>query len=428
MLERVWQGQAYASLALDAELKRTPQLDARDVALATQLVYGVLRCEGALIKLIEQHASNNRWRKTPALKAQLLMAAYSLYGLDRIPPYAAVNAAVQAVRRGQGQRVAGFCNAVLRKLAKGVPEEPQRWLREQSVRALPRWLRAGLKQVAGEGLPALLGSTETPPLALCLRADEPRERWLKQLRQAAPEAGIEPGALSPRAVLLRGAGDLRALPGADVAWRVQEEGAQLVGLALGARPKAKALDACAGNGGKTLLLRELVGAEGIVHAADKHPRKLDRLRAAAGAAVDATFAVDWSRGGGDAARDYDVALVDAPCSGLGTLRRRPELLGRLSRKDITQLAALQLAITRRVAGCLRPGGTLLYAVCSLLPDEAEQVLAQLGEPHEGRKLVPHPFETPWAASLASGGHTFRLLPHTHGTDGYFVAQLRVETA
>ncbi len=425
VLERVWQGDAYASRALDAELSRGAQLDARDRGLVTQLVYGVLRCEGALLKKLRSHTTNGRWEKKPQLRAQLLMAAYSLYALDRIPPYAAVAAAVDAVQARHGKSMAGFCNAVLRKLANHRPEDRKQWLQAAAVRSLPRWLRRDLRAELGDELEVLLGTLDTPPLGLCLRLGQNRDSWLAQLRAAAPEATFSSDTLSPRAIRAQDAGDPRRLPGSGVAWRVQEEGAQLVGLSLGERPGARVLDACAGNGGKTLLLRELVGAHGKVTAADLHPRKLERLRQAAGDAVDDTFAVDWSRGSGDCPNGYDAALVDAPCSGTGTLRRRPEMIARLNRQQLADLQTLQCAITRRVATRVRNGGTLLYAVCSLLRSEAEEVLAQLAEPSDGLRLEPAPFENALAQGLAAGGHSFRLLPQRHGTDGYFVANLRV---
>ncbi len=425
VLQRVWQDAAYATPTLDAELSRAAQLDSRERALCTQLTYGVLRCETALMQLLRQHTPNRRWEKKPALRARLLIAAFSLYALDRIPAYAAVNAAVQATRRHDGQRVAGFCNAVLRKLSRQRPDDTQAWLQHAVVQSVPRWLRKRLRAQLGDDITALLSPTAAPPMGICLRQGEDRTHWLAKLRQAAPAAKVTLSPLSPRAIRLYGAGDLRKLPGATSAWRVQEEGAQLVALALQPRPATKVLDACAGNGGKTLLLHEVVGAGGRVDAVDKHPRKLARLQQAVGDAAGDSFAQDWRLGVGDVPDDYHAALVDAPCSATGTLRRRPELLRRLSRAQLNDLQALQRTIVQRVASRVRHGGTLLYAVCSLLRDEAEEVLEPLRSPHNGIRLQPCPFTTAPFEQLAAGGHSFRLMPHLHGTDGYFVAKLRV---
>jgi 16S rRNA (cytosine967-C5)-methyltransferase len=185
------------------------------------------------------------------------------------------------------------------------------------------------------------------------------------------------------------------------------------------------LDACAGHGNKTWLLAAEVGATGAVDAADLFPAKLSELRAGPpGRRVHATYAVDWTAGAGEVPGGYDRVIVDAPCSGVGTLRRRPEIARRREAAELPRLAELQTRITRRAATRLRDGGTLIYAVCSVLREEAEDVVAALveGGGDEGVKLEPLPFEAP--SALAGGGHATRLLPHEHGTDGYFVASLR----
>jgi 16S rRNA (cytosine967-C5)-methyltransferase len=136
--------------------------------------------------------------------------------------------------------------------------------------------------------------------------------------------------------------------------------------------------------------------------------------------------VDWTLGTGEVPGGYDRVIVDAPCSGVGTLRRRPEIARRREAADLPRLRALEEAIARRAATRLRDGGTLIYAVCSVLGEEAEDVVAALVDRggDDGTKLEPLPFEAAIARPLAGDGHTLRLLPHVHGTDGYFVASLR----
>jgi 16S rRNA (cytosine967-C5)-methyltransferase len=252
---------------------------------------------------------------------------------------------------------------------------------------------------------------------------------MERLAGAAPGASLSLGALSPRAILARGAGDLRRLPGADRAWIVMEEGAQLIALAAGARPGERVLDACAGHGNKTWILGHEVEPTGAVDAADRYAHKLANLRAGpAGAVVRETYALDWTDAGtaGRVPPEYDAVLVDAPCSGLGTLRRRPEIARRRALHDLTRLGELELAITRRAALHVRDGGRLLYTVCSVLREEAEEVVANLVKDDElGVHLEPAPFGSELAQQLANGATTFRLLPHVHGTDGYFAASFTV---
>ncbi len=426
VVTRVLRDAAFASASLDAELARAVQLDPRDRALATELVYGTLRLRGFLEARIAKHAPRGLGGLAVPVRAHLLVAAYQLLVLTRVPAFAAVNEAVTAIRVTKGERVAGFANAVLRKIAR----EPKPTEDELGAAALasaePALVRAIVRSIGEEGARKLVSSYgEAPPLGLRVEEPAERDRWLAMLREAKPAASFEAGKWSPHAIVARSAGLVTELPGyAEGAWTPQEEGSQLIALALGARAGETVLDACAGRGNKTGLLAREVGGGGAVDAADLHPAKLDRLReelARIGMTVRATHAVDWAKGEGSAKGPYDRVLVDAPCSGTGTLRRRPELLLRRVEADLADLAELQRAILARVAGLVRPGGRVVYAVCSVLREEAEEVVASA----EGLGLVPEPFGVDViAAAFAPDATSFRLLPHVHGTDGYFVACFR----
>jgi 16S rRNA (cytosine967-C5)-methyltransferase len=420
---RVLRDKAFAAAALDADLERNIQLDARDRALATELAYGTLRLLGWLTRRLDRHATRGIGSVDVQVRAQLLVAAYQVLVLTRVPAFAAVDEAVNVVKALRGPRVAGFANAVLRKLA----AEPKPGVEEIAKAALdaadPALARAIVGAVGEAGALRLLASDESPPLGLRVERAAEREAWMARLREARPEATIAAGHLSPLAIVARGAGRLTDLPGwEDGAWTSQEEGSQVVALSLGARPGESVLDACAGRGNKTGLLARAVGPEGAVDAADLHPAKLETLvreLARIGVAPRATFAVDWTAGTGSATGPYDRILVDAPCSGTGTIRRRPELLLRRKAADLPALADLQRAILARVAGLLRPGGRLVYAVCSVLREEAEEVIAGA----EALGLVAAPFDAAIATKVEEAGAatSFRLSPLEHETDGYFVA-------
>lgn len=435
VLDRVWTSGAFAAAALDAELGRAKAMDPRDAGLATEFVYGVLRTERALETKLLDLSAKKRTSISGAARAHFFMGAYAICFLDRVPVFAAVSEAVNGVRREAGPSAAGFVNAVLRRLAGDMETKGRPSFEAAVVESAPGWLRGSLRRTLGRaGAEAYLAAGPVPPpIGLCLNPAEDREAWTARLKEAAPGAEIEAGRVSPRAILVRGAGDVRRLPGAGEAWIIQEEGAQVVALSLGAQRGERVLDACAGRGNKAWLLGFGVGPSGVVDASDLYPAKLEALRrGAAGARVREAFAVDWTAGVGDVPAGYDRVLVDAPCSGTGTLRRRPEIGLHREACDLAILADLQAAIVKRAATRVRDGGTLVLAVCSVLREEAEDVVAKVvGEAAGGLgerdfRLEPLPFEGEVARGIAGeGAPAFRLLPHVHGTDGYFVASFRV---
>jgi 16S rRNA (cytosine967-C5)-methyltransferase len=408
VVARVLEDDAYVAAALDAELRRHQQLDARERALATELCYGTLRTEPALRARLLQHAP--RGVSDTRVLAQLLVAAYQILLLERVPAFAAVDAAVTAVKRERGPRVAGFANAVLRKLARTGEKLSQAQALRESV---PDWLWQALLRDVGEQQASALFTTEAVT-GLRRRLGAPEPEWLKALPA---------GRVSPVARLVRGEGDPRQKPGFESgAFSVQEEGAQVVGLALGARTGERVLDACAGRGQKAALLAERM-EEGRLVAADLYPEKLEAMATELTRLhlpMIETRGVDWTVGQGGLPDDFDRVLVDAPCSGSGTLRRRPEILRRLQPGDPERLGRLAESILRSAASRARRGGTVLFAVCSVLREECEDVVGRVTD-----VLEPAPFDAPeLAGELVSGRSALRLLTGLHGTDGYFMASFR----
>jgi 16S rRNA (cytosine967-C5)-methyltransferase len=412
VLERVARDGAFAAAALDAELSRGPSLDERERGLATEIVYGVLRTRAALVERVERHAKRGL-PDDAIVAAHLLSATYQILLLSRVPAHAAVDAAVTGIKFARGPKVAGFANAILRKIAgEATPLD-----RDATVlgSAAP-WLRTAIEEaVGGDEAAALLGAREA--------RDDARTAVRLIDGRAVPEwlATASRGLVSPRARLIPRGGDLRKRDGHDTgAFVLQEEGAQAVALALGARAGEAVLDACSGRGQKSLLLREQVGPAARLWAADLYEDKLSALRgefARFGLSPPETAAVDWTVGVGSVPDDFDRVLVDAPCTGTGTLRHRPEIGLRLSPEDPARMAALAEKILRRAAGCGRSGGRVVFAVCSVLREECEAVVARVAD-----VLEPAPFDAPELAGVfAADATSFRLTPLRHGTDGFFVA-------
>jgi 16S rRNA (cytosine967-C5)-methyltransferase len=426
VVARAHAGGAFAAAVLDSELARAVQLDGRDRALATELVYGSLRVEPWLDDEIGRF-TKRRTAIDASVRAHLIIAAYQLF-FTRVPAFAAVSEAVSSVRSERGSKVAAFANAVLRRVAeRAVSMESS--TRDGAVFAsTPPWLREALERALSvDGSRAFLRcGDETPAIALRAESADQRHAWLARLRGAVPTATFEAGRISPRSILVRGAGKPEALPGyAEGAWSVQEEGAQFAALAVGAQEGEAVLDACAGRGNKTAVLARAVGQRGAVDACDSNPRKLERLalelRRLGLAARDA-FAIDWTVGSGGLTRTYDRVLVDAPCTGVGTLRRRPDIVLHRSPGELESISRTQRAIAFHAASHVRVGGTLVYVVCSVLREECEEVVKDLVA--ELRDFEAAPFDAAVAGSLFGEAASLRLLPHLHGTDGYFIACLR----
>lgn len=408
-LIRVLRDSAFGAAALSAELERAPALPERDRALATELLYGTLRVKNALEARLAPLAP--RGLKDVVVKAELLVAAYQLLSLDRIPAFAAVNAAVNGVRAARGKQVAGFANAVLRKIAQGEKLSTPDAVRQ----SIAPWLQEALQRSVGDAeAQALIVPPAEKVVGLRLVSARAVPGWL--------EASAV-GRVSPRSRLIAGEGDPRKREGYEQgAFVVQEEGAQAIALALGARPGERILDACAGRGQKTTLFSEQVGDTGAVWATDVYPKKLEalaseyeRLRLK----PPELRAVDWTVGVGDVPADFDRVMVDAPCTGSGTLRRRPEIASRLSPEDPARLSALAESILRAAATRVRPGGRVVFAVCSVLEAECEALVARVLD-----LLEPAEFDCPELSELWKGKQApsaFRIGPSEFGTEGYFAA-------
>jgi 16S rRNA (cytosine967-C5)-methyltransferase len=415
VLRRVDRDDAFLAAALHAELASWPTLDPRESALATALAFGTLRTQGWLDAHLNEHAKRGVDAFPPKVRWHLRIAAYQLAFLSRIPASAAVNEAVRSAKREAGEPIARAVNAILRRVAGDLNAAPSRFA-DAVWESLPEAFRARLPRAACD---ALAVDDEPPFTGLRARAGLDREALAASVAAERPGAEAIVGTCSPLAVLVRRAGTVDTLACVrDGRAVIQEEGSQLVGLALGAQPGERVLDACAGRGHKSTLLAEAVGDGGRVDIADLHEKKLrvaEREARALGYDFGLTAAVDWSVGTGPfEVGAYDRVLVDAPCSGSGTFVRRPEIARRFTEAKLAELVELQRAIVRRCAQLVRPGGTLVVATCSLFPEEGPELAAHLREALG--------FEPAELALLRA--HCATLSPMDHGTEGYSLAAFR----
>ncbi len=434
-LVAVDQNESYAGQALERALRRHA-IPRRDRSLATELVYGVQRRLNTLDWALSQVSSRPLADMTVWIRSDLRLAAYQLLFLDRIPPSAAVNEAVELAKKHGHKGVAGFVNGVLRALLRRQDALPYPDPQQDPVAYLalrhshPEWLvRRWLERYGFEGTEALLrANNETPPLTVRpnrLRTD--REGLVQALTAEGVET--EPGRLLPDSVVIKGGPifeELKAFQ--DGLFTVQDEGSMLVGQVVQPAAGMTVLDACAAPGGKSVHLAELMGNQGRVVAVDSHPHKLQLIRDNArrlGTDIVTPKLGDAREVGAGMAAQVAAALVDAPCSGLGVLRRRADSRWRKSPAQIAELHDLQVDILHGVAAAVKPGGVLVYSTCTTEPEENQETVEAFLAGHPEFELQDlRPFLPPaLVAEPTAASGWVQLLPHVHGTDGFFIARM-----
>jgi 16S rRNA (cytosine967-C5)-methyltransferase len=412
-IRRVTEQGGYSTLVVPAALARSG-LDGQGRAFAMELAFGTLRRIVTLDWAIARVASRPPARISPGALAAIRLGAYQLL-FTRVPDHAAVSESVGLATK----RERGFVNAVLRKIAASPPVPPNGATDEDvAIRTgLATWAVGELRRLLGDETEDAAAAL-AEQAALCLRAN-PCRRTVEELERDLVEAGLQPrrAALHPDALLLDG-GDPSRLPGFAEGWfAVQDQASAFVVGALDPQPGERVLDVCAGPGGKLAHIACLVGDAGRAVGADLRPARAALVAATAArlgvrAAVLAQDARAPALAGG-----FDRVVVDAPCSGIGSARRRPELLWRADRTGLSQLARLQVAIAVAAAGQLAPGGRLVYSVCTFPRAETDAVCDAL--------LAKRPDLEPATIAGPDGpAERVRVWPHRHGSDGMFAAAFR----
>lgn len=424
----------------------------RDRSLVMELVYGVLRRQETLDWRLDAVLSKPLHRLPAVVQMLLRLGAYQLLFLDRIPASAAVNESVRLAKfyvKQLRRDWSGLVNGVLRNLVRApAPPFPDPALypaQSLSVRyGIPEWLtKRWLDRMGLEGAEAACrANSAVPSVTLRVNAKRlTREEFLEHLRQSgiATRAAV----LSPAGVVLKKGQDVTLLPGFQRGdFYVEDEAAQLIPPILDPQPGESVLDACAAPGGKTTHLAELMDDRGTIYAVDKNGFRIDLLRQNCGRlrvrsvvpiVGDVRKPSEWSGtvARGSNLRDgfplFDRILVDAPCSGMGVLRRHPEAKWRKDSSVFARHRKLQSEILASAASCLRPGGVLVYSVCSTEPEETEEVVHRFCETYPGwmRESV-----APWLPSAALPFVTvcgaLSTMGNECGADGFYAARLRKE--
>ena len=431
-LQDVVRGDAYASQALNRRLEEA-RLKPEDSRLAASLFYSAvenrLYLEHMLGKFMDQ-------RPEPVVNDILHIAAAQILFMDRVPDHAAVDEAVKQVRAARREGFTGMVNGVLRNLIRArdagtlsLPDkaaDPVAWFRARysiSAPAVRRLIDAyGMEtaEAIAAWTPARRVETVRPNR---LRMDAGAfGKWLS-------DQGLDwkPG-IVPDAFVISDGGNLAVHPGyGQGLFSIQGQSAILAAQAVGARPGMQILDACAAPGGKTCLMAEQMGTSGRVHAWDVHEHRVALIRAAAlrlglenvrPAQRDASKPVESMR------LSMDAVLVDAPCSGLGVIAEKPDIKYRKTEAELTALPPLQLRILSACAGAVKVGGLLVYATCTILPDENEGVVRAFLEQHPGFEPDTADDWLPQALKPRLENGMLQILPHRDNMDGFFIARMR----
>ena len=410
----------------------------RDRALLQALVYGVLRWRGRLDYVIG-HFSNTRFDKiNPDVLNILRLALFQIIYLDRIPNSAAVNTAVEMAKKSGTPWVAGYVNALLRRAAReyqevSFPDKGQHSIAAMAAqKSFPEWIiRRWLKRYGWHDTAALCDSQNIiPPITIRTNTLKVSSGQLLDALDSEAEH-VKQTFYSPHGITLvnpvKSISELRAF---KAGWfQVQDEGAQLISMLADPQPAETVLDACAGLGGKTGHIAQLMKNEGILVALDVNQRKLLRLKSEMqrlGISILSTLCLDLENGTPKVRfPGFDRILLDAPCSGLGVLRRNPDIRWRKFKKNLTRYRIRQICLLKNLAPLVKPSGILIYAVCSPEPEENQEVIDEFLKKSPEFVIDKEIGQLPdKLCSTAVSKGVFQTFPHFHQMDGFFAVRLK----
>jgi 16S rRNA (cytosine967-C5)-methyltransferase len=411
---------------------RTKLHDERDRALAGEIATGTLRWQGAFDHIIETFAGRPPTRLDPEVLAILRISIFQLLHLDRVPAAAVVNDAVELAGKAGKRSAAGFVNALLRRVSRERAQLPLPTEPPIDVLAItlshPRWLAA--RWLARHGFDAAEAweRFDNSPAPLTLRANT-LKTTRDALADALEKAGVrtEPARLAPQGLIVTAGNPLLTPLAHTGAFFIQDEASQLVGAFVAAAAGERILDACASPGGKTTQMAASMGDTGTIVAVDVRGRRLELLsRTVAESGSHRVRIVQANARARPPFSDlFDAVLVDAPCSGLGTIRRDPDVRWRRTEADLPALAEAQGQMLDQLCTVVRPGGRLIYSTCSSEPEENEAIVdAFLASHPEFHRARPAIFDQrPELTPLLDGEGALKTLPFRDGLEAFYAALL-----
>lgn len=432
VINRVNESGSYANLLLPKVLERVP-MESRDRALVTELVYGTLRNQGTLDWIIEQYCDKKIKNFSSKKIADILrLGVYQIHYLDKIPDRAAVNESVELAKRFFRKPVTDFVNAVLRKISENKQNLSYENLKKDFSKYLavryshPEWVSSLLIKEYGAKTAEAVCKADNKTPNICLRVNSMRispETFFKKLKKL--EYDISPSKIAPESFIVKKPGAITQILGWNEGlFFVQDQSSLLVSHVVDPKPTDRIIDACAAPGGKTAHMSVLMKNKGYIIAADSSSQRLtllDLTRERLGLKNIIPLAVDARRLDKYVKRTVNRALVDAPCSGLGTLARRPDERWRKTPELINELVELQGGILDTVSKLVKKNGVLVYSVCTWTKEETEGVCQKFLERHPNYEVDDINNYLPKGLK-ANNLYGIQILPHNYHSDGMFIAR------
>lgn len=426
--------ESYSNLELNFLLdKYNPSREER--ALATEIVYGVLRRRNTLDWIIEQFSRRTLDKMTPWIRNILRLSVYQLLFLDRIPVSAACNQGVELAKKRGHLGVSKFVNGVLRSIARNLDNLP--CPKEEDLPhyisikySHPFWMvKRWLTRLGKEETIRLCEvNNQNPPLTIRANTLKVSRKELMDILEKC-EIKVETGSLVPEAIKIKGVGSLSRLESYQKGFfQVQDESSMLVAYLVDPQPGETILDACSAPGGKATHLAQKMQNRGKIIANELHPHKIELIKENCrrlGIDIIETQIGDARNLSDTYLEKIDRVLVDAPCSGLGVLRRKPDARWKKELESIGKLREIQLSILESAAKCVKPGGIIVYTTCSIEPEENIEILKAFLERNKEFQLgnileyLPRKFEV---KRLENAGY-LQIYPQDYNSDGFFLSRM-----
>ncbi|OXM85857.1 16S rRNA (cytosine(967)-C(5))-methyltransferase RsmB [Paenibacillus rigui] len=422
VLVRTEQDRSYSNLLLHQTLQKYG-LDKQDAGLTTEIVYGTIQRMNTLDYFLERFVAKGVAKLQPWVRSLLRLSLYQMMYLDRIPEHAVVNEAVNLAKKKGHQGISGMVNGVLRNVIRQkdtlkLPEHLPPVERIALAHSHPDWLvRRWMKQLGEERTERICEANNVPP-RVSLRVNTlklSREELITRLVDAGLQA--EPSDLAPAGVIVRGGGNMALTPWyAEGLFSIQDESSMLVAEAVDPQPGDKVLDCCAAPGGKSMHMAEKMGDRGEVWACDIHEHKEKLIAEQAerlGLSSVRTLVSDARKLPERLPEGtFDRILLDAPCSGLGVIRRKPDMKWSKTEQELDDICVIQRELLNQVHKLLRPGGVLVYSTCTIERGENSGMIETFLQEHPEFEMDP------------SQPEPLQIYPYEHQSDGFFIAKLR----